>query len=60
MGHQRISRNNFKSYVEVQNSKIFTLKNKLKIPKVKKYLVKKRTNIELESEFPSAKNTNVQ
>lgn len=32
---QRISRNNFKSYVEVQTSKIFILKDKLKISKVK-------------------------
>lgn len=51
MGHQRISRNNFKLYVEVQTAKIFILKDKLKIPKVKKYLINKRTNTEVPSEF---------
>ena len=53
MGHQRISRNNFKSYVEVQTGKIFILKDKLKIPKVKKYLINKRANIELPYDFSS-------
>lgn len=32
-------------------AKIFILKTKLKIPKVKKYLINKRTNAELASDF---------
>lgn len=39
MGHQIINRNNFKSYVEVQTSNIFTLNNKLKILNFKNYFI---------------------